>query len=67
MPKKSWKTTAAGWAAALGLGLTEAAKFLDGDVATEPQWGLVIAAFAVLFGFSMARDDKVTSESAGAK
>lgn len=65
--KKSWRTTAAGWAAALGLGLTESAKFLDGDATTEPQWGLVIAAFAVLLGFSMARDNKVSSEEAGAK
>lgn len=65
--KKSWKTTLAGWAAAVGLGLTEVAKYFDADAATVPQWGLVIAAFATLIGFSMARDNDVSSESAGAK
>lgn len=64
---KSWKTTAAGWAAAVGLGLTEVSKFLDGDPSTEPQWGLVIGAFAVLVGFTMARDGDKSSEEVGAK
>lgn len=63
---KSWKTTAAGIAAALAAISTAAAAYLDGDPATEPQWGVVVAAMSAAVGLFMARDNDKRSEDVGA-
>lgn len=61
--KKSWKTTAGGIIAAIGVGISQSM----GDVA----WLRTVGEFlqmlgALVIGFS-ARDNKVTSEQAGLK
>ena len=64
---KSWKTSAAGIGAILvAVGSAMTAHF-DGDVITTPDWGAVIAAVIAGIGLLAARDNGVTSESAGAK
>ena len=64
---KSWKTTVAGIIAGLVPLLTAVAALLDGDPATEPNWTLAISGVVIAIGFITARDNSVTSESAGAK
>jgi hypothetical protein len=39
----------------------------DGDPATNPQWGMLIAAAGPAIASLFARDHSVTSEQAGAK
>jgi hypothetical protein len=64
---KSWKTSAAGIGAILvAVGSAMTAHF-DGDSLTTPDWGAVIAAVIAGIGLLAARDNRVTSESAGAK
>jgi hypothetical protein len=41
--------------------------FFDGDPATNPDWGATIAAITAGIGLIAARDNKTTSEQAGAK
>lgn len=38
----------------------------DNDPVTQPEWGAVIAACIAGFGLIFARDNKVSSEEAGA-
>ena len=64
---KSWKTTIAGIVAFIAAASTQASAMLDGDPLTSPEWGIVIAALVVMIGLFSARDNGVTSESAGAK
>lgn len=62
----SWRTTTAGIGAILiAIGSALAAQF-DADPATVPDWGAVIAAGIAGIGLLFARDNKVTSEQAGA-
>ncbi len=64
----SWKTTAAGVVAAIGILITLIANpLLDSDPATLPSWWSGIAAAAGALGIGwFARDNNVTSEEAGA-
>lgn len=64
--KGSWRTTLAGVFSALALAGPQLANWLDADPATVCDWTVVIGALAVGLGFSVARDDKVTSEQSGA-
>lgn len=63
---KSWKTTIAGIAAAVGAAGTALSAYLDGDPATQPEWGIVVAAFAAAIGLFVARDNDKRSEDVGA-
>ncbi len=64
---KSWKTTAAGVAAAVAAIAVAAHAVLDGDPATVPNWEAVGAAVLGAVGLIFARDNSVTSEKAGAR
>jgi hypothetical protein len=62
----SWRTTLAGVGAMLvALGGALTATF-DNDPATTADWTAVVAAFIAGFGLIFARDNKVSSEKAGA-
>jgi hypothetical protein len=63
----SWRTSLAGLGtilAAVGVAVTA---LTDGDPATIPDWGIVITAVIAGIGLFLARDNNVSSESAGAK
>lgn len=63
----SWRTTTAGIAAiVVALGTAVGALF-DADPLTLPDWGSVAAAVMAGIGLLAARDNKVSSEQAGAK
>ena len=63
----SWRTTFAGVAAA-GIALLAVAQaYFDNDPATVPQWEIAIGAIIAGVGLIFARDNKVSSEAAGAK
>lgn len=63
----SWRTTAAGIGAILvAVGSAITAMF-DNDPATLPDYGACIAAIIAGIGLIMARDNKVSSEQAGAR
>lgn len=63
----SWRTTTAGIAAiVVALGTAVGALF-DADPLTFPDWGAVAAAVMAGIGLLAARDNKVSSEQAGAK
>lgn len=62
----SWKTTFAGVGAILiAVGSALSAQF-DNDPTSIADWGAVIAAVVAGIGLVFARDNKVTSEQAGA-
>lgn len=62
----SWRTTAAGCGAILvAVGSAISAHF-DADPTTVADWGAVVAAVIAGVGLVMARDNKVSSEQAGA-
>jgi hypothetical protein len=64
---KSWRTSVAGLGAifvSVGAALTA---MFDNDPLTNPEWGVVIAAIIAGVGLLSARDNKVSSEQAGAK
>jgi hypothetical protein len=58
----SWKTTTAGIAAAVAAIANAISAQFDGDPATNPEWGLVIAAVSAAVGLFKARDNDVSSE-----
>lgn len=67
MFKGSWRTTSVGIAGLLALIGGAAKLVLDGDPSTNPDWNAVIPAGLALIGSLVARDNKVSSEEAGAK
>lgn len=63
----SWRTTLAGIGAMLvAIGGAISATF-DNDPTTTADWAAVLAACIAGFGLLFARDNKVSSEKAGAK
>jgi hypothetical protein len=65
---KSWKTTLCGLLTIAASGITLVAiPLLDADPLTVPNWTAFIAALTAGIGLLFARDNGVTSESAGAK
>lgn len=67
MKKFSWRTSLFGSGGILILAANTAAMLLDGNPATNPDWNLTFAALMPAIAALFARDDKVTSEQAGAK
>lgn len=67
-PKGSWRTTAAAIAVMAGTFITLVIlPIYDGDPSTKAHWAEFFTALAGALGLYNARDDKVTSEQAGAK
>lgn len=54
---RSWKTTVAGVATALGAVSTAVAALLDSDPATVPNWPMVATLLGVAWGLIMAKDE----------
>jgi hypothetical protein len=65
--KGSWKTSAAGIAAIVVAIASCVQAHFDGDPATVPSYEVAIAAIITGLGLIFARDNGVSSESAGAK
>jgi hypothetical protein len=63
----SWRTTVTGIITIVAAVLTAAKLLIDGDPMTNPDWTMTLAAIAAGWGLIHARDNKVTSEQAGAK
>ncbi len=63
----SWRTTTAGIAAIVAAVGTAVGALFDADPLTLPDWGAVAAAVMAGIGLLSARDNKVSSEQAGAK
>lgn len=64
---KSWRTTVLGIVGAIGILCTQVGNVLDADPATVLDWSTIFSALGV-FGIGFfARDNKVSSEAAGAK
>lgn len=63
---KSWKTTWAGILQFLSIVATQIGFLFDTDLATNPDWGLIVASLITLVGLITARDNNVSSEDAGA-
>ena len=64
--KKSWRTTLFGAGGLLVIVASALSALFDGDPATMPQWGIVVGALSAAIGAFFARDNSVSSESAGA-
>lgn len=64
---KSWRTTLAGWVAGLAILFGQAGAVLDDDPETQLSVELIMAAVALIGGGTLARDNNVSSEKAGAK
>lgn len=62
----SWRTTILGILGLVSLAANVAQLILDGDATTNPDWATVIPMAMALIGSLFARDNKVTSEAAGA-
>ena len=65
--KASWKTTLFGAGGLVIVLANVASMLLDGDPATNPDWGVTFAAVMPSIAALFARDNDVTSEEAGAK
>lgn len=63
----SWRTTLAGLAAAGIAILSVVSAHFDNDPATVPAWDIALGAVIAGIGLIFARDNKVSSEAAGAK
>lgn len=64
---KSHRTTTTGILAILAALIAVAQSLTDGNAATNPDWAATAAAVMAGIGLLAARDNKVTSEQAGAK
>lgn len=64
---KSWKTTVAGIMTFITLAWTQVQYLLDTDPTTNPEWNIIIGGLMALLTGLFARDNDVSSESAGAK
>lgn len=64
---KSWRTSFFGVGGLLTVLTSALNALLDGNPATSPDWASVIPAVAACLGLLFARDNKVSSEQAGAK
>lgn len=64
---KSWRTTVAGVAAFLAALFADIKAVSDDDPETKPNIEMTVALGAVAIGLITARDNKVSSERAGAK
>lgn len=62
----SWKTTLFGVGGLLTVIAAALSALLDGKPETNPDWTSVIASASACIGLLFARDNKVTSEQAGA-
>lgn len=67
MKLASWRTTILGIVTILGAVVDVLKTLLDGDPVTNPDWPIVWVAITAGWGLLVARDNKVTSEEAGAK
>ena len=63
----SYRTTALGVATIITAVGTCAKALFDGDPSTNPDWTTTSTAIMAGWGLIVARDNKVTSETAGAK
>lgn len=64
---KSWKTTLAGVLQFVAIAADQIGLLFDGNAATNPDYGIIMASLVTLIGLIKARDNDVSSESAGAK
>ena len=63
----NWKTTLSGLIGAVVVVGAEVQKFLDNDVATQPDWNVVIGAVVLAIGLFFARDADKSSKATGVK
>ena len=63
---KSWRTTSVALTSLIAAMFEAASTLLDTNPETNPDWALIGGLAVVGWGFLSARDDKVTSEQAGA-
>ena len=66
LKKGSWRTTTTGVLMILGAVAALGRAWFDGDPATVPNFEVAATAIATGIGLIMCRDNKVTSEDAGA-
>ena len=64
---KSYRTSIMGLCAIVAAIAGAASALIDGDPKTTPDWTTISAAISAGIGLIAARDNKVTSEQAGAK
>ena len=62
----SWRTTARGIVPILGAATSALKALFDGDPSTNPDWTTTWVAIGAGWGLLVARDNKVSSEKAGA-
>ena len=64
---KSWRTTLIGFFSMVTLIWPQIQTLFDADTATNPDWNLVAGAVGVFIALAFARDNSVTSKTAGAE
>lgn len=64
---RSWRTTILGFGAAVVAAWPQISAWLDNDPTTVPDWSLALSLALAAVGLGVARDNKVSSEKAGAK
>ena len=58
----NWKTTVAGVVSFLSIVSPQFNLLFDGDVATNPDWNIIVGATTILLGLVAARDADKSSE-----